>query len=212
LEKILQLPFSQYSFGGGSSSCTAISLYVMADLLQSLVLGSEYDNVERLSDVVVNSIQIYNSFSSNENKHFAVDELLSIFPETIKQIGNSFEGLLTERNAFENLFANVRNIAENNKYIGVIITKPPETVCVILPPKNSSGTNLFLMFDSHSRPQFQLENSSLLTAKLLDCMIQKLERIFTPLPIDSDEDFGAAENLAQMMYNMFEATVFQLKD
>lgn len=112
------------------------------------------------------------------------------------------------------------------KYIGLIITKPPETVCLLLPPieKTPAGSNTaaasssrYVFFDSHSRPQLGFYGSYLVASSRQEDIVRRLQSIFIPLPVDDVDEVGMDElgwnyiyNM-QMMYNMFEASVLQLR-
>jgi len=105
------------------------------------------------------------------------------------------------------------------KYIGLIITKPPETVCVLLPPMEATpaSSSRYVFFDSHSRPQLGFYGSYLVASTRQEDVVRRLQSIFIPLPVDDVDEVGMDElgwnyiyNM-QMMYNMFEASVLQLR-
>jgi hypothetical protein len=102
------------------------------------------------------------------------------------------------------MFQQARDRAAPGKYIGLVITKPPETVCVLLPPRGAQAGAKFIFFDSHSRPQFGISGSYVVVCDDERAVVNRLSSIFTPLPSEGDED-----NYMLMMYNMFEATAFQ---
>lgn len=171
--------------------------------------------------------------------------------------GGIIQGMLTDLNCFRNLFDTARSHAEAGngimltqrtsciiiiiilliaiinhvmagKYIGLIITKPPETVCLLLPPIETiettpAGTNTtasssrYVFFDSHSRPQLGFYGSYLVASSRQEDIVRRLQSIFIPLPVDDVDEVGMDElgwnyiyNM-QMMYNMFEASVLQLR-
>lgn len=166
--------------------------------------------------------------------------------------GGIIQGMLTDLNCFPNLFDKARSHAEAGngiiltqyascsiiillittinhviagKYIGLIITKPPETVCLLLPPIETTpaGSNTvasssrYVFFDSHSRPQLGFYGSYLVSSSRQEDIVKRLQSVFIPLPVDDVDEVGMDElgwnyiyNM-QMMYNMFEASVLQLR-
>jgi hypothetical protein len=140
----------------------------------------------------------------------SVDEYLSKVPtisESMIRLNEPNQLLLTDTNCFSTLFEKSYEVAASKGYtsscIAVIITKPPETICVFLPPKTGSMDNKwFYLFDSHSRPHQGLEGSYLVKSSSLNTIIDRLQNLFPPLPSDSND------NYLTWMYNTFEGVSF----
>jgi len=87
--------------------------------------------------------------------------------------------------------------------------------------QNNHNTNVdcqYAFFDSHSRPQLGFTGSYLVVSKSQEDIVRRLQSIFIHIPVDDVDEVGMDElgwnyiyNM-QMMYNMFEASVFQLKN
>ena len=95
-----------------------------------------------------------------------------------------------------------------DRHIGVVITKPPETICLILPPL-SSPAGKWLLFDSHSRPHLGLDNSYLVIADDEGTILRRLDELFPPFALDQDDPDALQ---IQLMYNTFESYFFQRKN
>ncbi|KAL7524021.1 hypothetical protein ACHAXR_000407 [Thalassiosira sp. AJA248-18] len=92
-------------------------------------------------------------------------------------------------------------------YIAVVITKPPETVLVLLPPQTQSSSSSYVLIDSHPRPQ-QISphcptGSYALFHPTLASLVATIEQIF---PVT--ELINVPEMMATM-YNSFDAYSFQ---
>jgi hypothetical protein len=118
--------------------------------------------------------------------------------------------------AFVSLFADCRRAytdaitsTDNGTYIAIVITKPPETVTVILPLV--PGNNLpCALFDSHSRPQLGLTGAYLVTSAAERDIVHRLEMIF-PAPTGEGFGEGFGGGLMEEMYNTIEGTVVHIK-
>jgi hypothetical protein len=209
-DMFVPLSVSQYSFSGhGSSACTAIAASMMKYLLEQLSSGG-VDLFKILSPPLLNNIVIegvekyYRMFS---NQHLAIDELGPEYFDTLKMVGAGVvQGLITDPNAFQNLFDNARQESEDGRPIGIAITKPPETVCVVLPPKDVISGGLYFFFDSHSRPQDGMECAYIVMFRTEQNLIIRLKQLFPSFSFDG----GDAGHYGDM-YNMFEGTIFQTK-
>ena len=220
-DTVIPLSISQYTFSeAGSSACTAIAGSVLKLLLEQLEEGFLVTNKETLCSAVFSGVQYYQSLPPAQHSHLSVDELgpLMITLESSDAVfGGPIQGMLSSHRSFEELFDQARSRATSTgKYIGIIITKPPETVCVILPPSDAAAggsvqnEGKFIFFDSHSRPQLGYSGSYMVVSSTQAGIIQRLRAIFPPLPIE----FGAAggqNDYMQLMYNMFEGAVFQCR-
>jgi hypothetical protein len=83
--------------------------------------------------------------------------------------------------------------------VAVVLTKPPETVCLCLPPEGGFGR--FVLFDSHPRPG--LPNAYAVECGSVGELLARVREVFPPLP---PEGGGEEALMAVMMYNMFEGT------
>lgn len=205
---LISLGVSQYTFGeSGASACTVIAGTMLKLLLQRLQDGVLLTDVTELSGAVWSGVAHFQSLPPGMRKHLAIDELGPYMTETLHSKA-ALQGLLSTRNHFEDLFAQARASSDDKHHIGIVITKPPETVCVILPPTNCpTETRKFIMFDSHSRPQLGLSGSYLYISDDQLEIVRRLDGLFPPLPMEG----GGAADYMQQMYNMFEGSVFQLK-
>ena len=97
--------------------------------------------------------------------------------------------------------------------VGIVITKPPESVCVVLPPPMPApgrSQYRFLLFDSHGRPE-QLGVEGGYLAEELDAagLAVRLRRLFVPLPPDPGARGGDDGGAGAWMFDAFDAAVFQ---
>lgn len=213
-DQLVRLNISQYTFQDmGSSACTVIASSMLQYLLvelhrQSDVAFQQSLHPDRLANVISEGVAKFHTISGGraDIQHLAVDELGPAFFTDVKQSGlGFFQGLLTDATAFESLVHEAQSMAEPDKYIGIVITKPPESVMIIIPPANREGGH-YIFFDSHSRPQDGLQGSYLIRSTSKDRIIRQLKHVFPAF------DPSLLEGDAMgMMYNMFEGTIFQMK-
>jgi len=205
---LISLGVSQYTFGeSGASACTVIAGTMLKMLLERLRAGVLPTDVTELSEAVWSGVAHYQSLPPAMRNHLAIDELGPYMTETL-DCKAALQGLLSTRNHFEDLFAQARVSSGDSKHIGIVITKPPETVCVILPPANCSpATRKYILFDSHSRPQLGLSGSYMFVSDDQREIVRRLDGLFPPLPMER----GGTADYMQEMYNMFEGSVFQYK-
>jgi hypothetical protein len=208
--QIISLSISQYSFAeAGSSACTVIAASMVDFLLAALQSGvnPQSFSAEQLSDIVIEGVTKYSQIPHHGVQHLSVDELDSGFFVSVLPVpGGLLQGLLDEEQAFQRLFQQAQSIGDQAKFTGLILTKPPETICIILPPANDGSHGPYILFDSHSRPQDGLDGSYMFVATGKQSLINRLKHIFP--------SFGSSVfdgGFMASMYNMFEATVFQSK-
>jgi hypothetical protein len=201
------LEVSQYTFSdAGASACTAIAASVAQFILPKLKSGLFQDvfNPENLTECIYLGVGKFSELNSGALNHVAVDELGNAFFDQIHTEGEVFQGLITVPGAFQSLFEEAENRCPKGQYIGVIVTKPPETVCLIIPSRRSSSSSeqKYFLFDSHSRPEQGINGSYLVVSNSRESIISRLERLFPTLDgMDSDDTFS-------YMYNMFEGNFF----
>ena len=210
-DHVTELNISQYSFGeSGISACTVIACSVVKLFLGKFKSSDNtIPSVSELTTAVEEGITCYRTLPTATRSHLSVDELGSFMSGTVQTIGDSpIQGLLTTPNHFQDMFAQARSRADPDQYIAIVITKPPETVCVILPPANlSSEQGKYIFFDSHSRPQLGFSGSYMVECGDERGLISRLQAVFTPLVLEGGG--VGQEEYMQLMYNMFEGTVFQ---
>ena len=227
-ERVVVLGISQYTFSDmGASACTSISVAAMMALLEHYDRDDQRDMIseEQLSNSVICGVMSHSGAG-----HASVEELLLLSPELNSKLTKlvnqenklPLQGLLTQRTPFESLLDKVATLNQNrHKSVGVIITKPPETVVVILSAADNGEENgenrrrsHYALFDSHSRPQLGIEGSYLVESNERAEIINRLHDIF-PL----QQSFGSEVDSSMMdenesfmteMYATFEGSAFQL--
>ena len=225
---IVQSDISQYSNPlVGRSACTAIAL----TLAYNCNINSQHASPESvidstlLSKSINDGIHLYSELCTNNSsgvEHSSVEDILAassgrdnVIISSLKLLSNSpRQGLLSNSSSnqmgLESLLTQCQ-LDSSDSYIAVIITKPPETILVILPNQHAAtNTNAkFILIDSHPRPQ-QLAphfptGSYALFHPTLSSLVSSLKEIF---PITELGD-GIPE-LMQMMYNSFDVYPFEL--
>jgi hypothetical protein len=220
-ETITVLEISQYTFADmGSSACTAISCAALAALLERLDKNVVINDPVFLSDAIISGVMEYSSVSQFSNvEHMSVEDLWGLSPDMktkITKVGESFQGLLTDENVFEKLITKVKEVALSfsaleGKHLGILLTKPPETVTIIIPPVTTvlGNSSKYAFFDSHSRPEYGIDGSYLVTSSTVDTILNRLNTIF---PVNNEFDLdGEVDSYMKMLYTTFEATIFQSK-
>jgi hypothetical protein len=183
-----------------------IAITAVKLLLDRLSSGFEIRDVDSLSSALFMGIERFNDIPSGARQHLAVDELSPTVLSGLISQGAPIQGLVSNSNAFSDLFAEARTYGNSEKFTGIVITKTPETVCVVIPPttgKHTGGT--YAMFDSHSRPSYGYDGAYLVTTDREADLVGHLKRLFPSIAFERDADLG------QLQYNMFEASVFQLE-
>ncbi len=217
---VLQLEISQYTFSdAGSSACTAIALSAMASVVTMLDSGNAIDfSSDRfriaLSDSICNGVSQFSTTTVSRDRHASVEEIGTTMVADFKSVTDvPVQGMLSDAGCFASTFATVRTKAVDlRKYIGIVITKPPETVCVVIPPVSApAGEDTFVFFDSHSRPELGFDGCYLVSSHHEQEIIDRLNTIFPAFAGFSGAEGGGDEDhdLAEAMYNMFDATAFQ---
>lgn len=218
-ESVMCFDISQYTFAEvGASACTAICLSVSFRLLSILREDNQLISKISITDAIFDGINslIAADSPSHLARHLSVDELFFMIPPDVIVLNETSpaQGLLTNsQEAFLSVFEQARSLSTHHSSIAIIITKPPETVSVILPSRPSSTSRCYL-FDPHSRPQLGLSGSYLRTSTEESDIVRHLVELFPALPSDDyDGNWvgeGAEQNFGAAMYNMFECTFLQL--
>lgn len=209
------MDLSQYTFSDvGSSACTAIAASVLKLLLLQVERGCLVIDKNNLTDAVFAGVSYFHSLHKVD--HLSMDEVGPIMNDTLRHlVDNSgsgvIQGMISDSSPFDSLFNKARDLADPRKYIGIVITKPPETVCVVLPPSNNRDLQgYYMLFDSHSRPQFGFSGSYLVASPNKLDVIQRLQALFPPFPAEENAIVNEQDYM-HLMYNMFEGSIFQLK-
>lgn len=173
---------------------------------------SEFSDIDRqgcedlMTHAILEGITSYSNLGmqaagSSSTEHLSVEECFALMPSlssTVQQIG-WIQGILSAKNSLESVFEYARKSAREENgpnYIGIVITKPPETLCIFLP----LGEGKFYMFDSHSRPQMGIDGSYLVATRSAALLADRLHTIF---PVQRE--------LVGSMYDMFEASLYICK-
>lgn len=208
-----QTSMSQYSLPNGRSACTFIALNATSTIL-SYLQGSEMNLKAFLTDVELQSIllrgcDIYNDTwnTTQEIEHSSVEEVLkkiSSFDVNILN-GNIMQGILSHdvdsplgmRSILQQCQRDARNSKQD--FICVVLTKSPETVCVILPSQAAQKENAYVLVDSHPRPSLSTNGMYARFHNSLDSLVGDLVTIF-PV-VDLGNDVG---EMMAAMYNSFD--------
>jgi hypothetical protein len=210
-EQLTILKISQYSFPNGRSACTAIATITLADILRRLDEGespSIIHNETKLSEYLIqgaNEYESVRSYSTSQVEHLSVDEFFALTESlwTKLRAVSSTQANLKERNALSKLFDSAVVSGDSTKHIGIILTKPPETMFVILPPSRQPN-GIYYLFDSHSRPSLGIDGAYLFSSSNLQDIVERCNLLFPVV------DFDDGESLMQEdMYNSIEANSFQ---
>jgi len=220
---------SQYSFEGGRSACTAVALEAALTLLGAAATGTtgaaDDGTSLDLSEVVQRGVATYMELALAQGgiEHTSCDEVLSLVPRLSSQLrvlgGGStvLQALTTDPACYASLVAQARALPGVNaaQPIGLVVTKPPETILVVAPPTTIQGQRggQWLLLDSHSRPHLVTsdglgcDGAFLLAASDLNRLVEGgLRHVFPPV------DMGGGDDMAMMeaMYNAVEVTAVQL--
>jgi hypothetical protein len=198
---ILTCPISQYSVENGRSACTCIALAAATQFLKNPNVNSEF--LQNMIQQGVDSYQILSSVSAVE--HLSAEEVLQkdqgqLFP--LKSLGGGIrQGILSnDRNhplGLESLLQGIRQ-EETKEWMVVLITKPPETVLVCLPPDSLSPSSYWLI-DSHPRSHLGAESAYAKLHDSLSSLVLSLEAIFPCTELGPD-----IPEMMAMMYNSFD--------
>ena len=203
------LDISQYLFSQvDTSACTTIACSALPQLLESLD-ENQLLNKEKLSAMLIEGIEHHRHVTSVLGlEHVSVEEVVELLPSltsSLSSINITSQRSLTSPDCFEKLVQEaIDSCPDINRHIGVIVTKPPETVALII---NPAPTGRQLLFDSHSRPQLGLEGAYLLSSDLMG-IVSHLKQLF---PAPSGQNIQSM-SLMEEMYYSFEANAYQRKN
>ena len=205
-----QCNISQYTFGGngGESACTIISVLAAHEFLQAL-----HETVRGISNMTTRfESVIARGAALSSPAHLSAEEVLQspmFMPECkahLQVCGLVLQGLITLPNAFASLINAARESSDTGAYAALVITKPPESVCLLIPPTAAGAqTDLnYYLLDSHSRPQLGLEMAYIVMSTKENIICERLASMFLPFLDDLDE-------MQALMYNSMDGTVLQYK-
>jgi hypothetical protein len=180
--------------------------------LHSVLRGSrKSDGVEHSSvDELLHACESYSMNVDDgddlNNNYNASKNILS----TLQQIGEPHQGIIS--NSSDHLLGleAILNLCQDRQsYIAVVITKPPETVLVLLPPRVSSSSS-YILLDSHPRSQLSPHcpaGSYALIHPTLTGLVASLKQIFPVTDLGDD-----VPEMMSMMYNSFECIKFKRRE
>lgn len=217
-DNLVELDISQYTDGIGISACTPISCSVGLALLRLLKLRATNEVllcIDELRDALLNGVLYYNSINHFDGgaKHVSFDDVfecpeIDFFSSISKTSSYPRQGTLpNDHRGFVPFLEDIRRLGRNDEFTALVFTKPPETICIIVPPLSRPDEN-YLLFDSHSRPQFGISNSYLVCLPTVDDVALKMMLMFPPLPPD---DGFASEGFYATLHDTYEGNPFQLK-
>jgi hypothetical protein len=160
---MIQAPISQYSLPDGRSACTCIALETASSLLHHLKINTAADirqllTANRLQSMLLAGSDFYNSLkrtgcgsSDDDVQHLSPEEVLSFLHENeelnLLKLGNVRlmdggvrQGILTSGGmgdgplGLKAVIQGCQSNQEQGQWICVVMTKTPETVCIMLPP------------------------------------------------------------------------------
>jgi hypothetical protein len=211
-DRVIPLEFSQYNMVDGSTSaCTSIAYSFVATGLELLGAGEDFENTQVLTEVMLEGVAMYDEIKQTSPSladHLAVEDVIAKNKKhTSVQLVHGPEQACTNSDiAFETFLRSVYSkVSNKTRPVGIVITKPPESVAVILPSAeaHSSGRGGgYYLFDSHSRLQQGLSGAYLVESRTIEALAQRLNLTF-PF-VDSSGD-----DTMDLMYNCFDASVFQ---
>mmetsp|Transcript_9071 Transcript_9071/g.11800 ORF Transcript_9071/g.11800 Transcript_9071/m.11800 type:complete len:293 (-) Transcript_9071:404-1282(-) len=219
-ETLTQCEMSQYTLDCGQSACTPIACQAAVEILSRLKAAQKkresfQPNTEIITEILLSGVQAYQmTMAGRSVEHSSVEEALQLIPglmDNFQSIGDepmpTLQGLTSNPQGFSEIFQQVYSLEgmPETAHIAVIITKPPETVLVILPPR-SQADGVHYIFDSHSRPSMGLDGAYLYSVADISGLERRLKQLF---PFQ-DLGFGG-DDMASIMYNSFDATPLLLK-
>ena len=209
LRNVLQLPVSQYDIGG-SSSCTSIACSVTCAILRKLSLDENIESSDWLVENVFlgnqkHQLRLQLSKSLYTIEHTSIEEYFT---------GNVEDGIVTvnevplQQMIHSQVFSDMIGEATRELYgrdmksIGVIFTKPPESAAVIIYKREQSL--IYYFFDSHSRPQFDIQGAYLYRTQDPQELASYLSKLFSVADLKSASNPYVNVNVEEMMYNTVE--------
>jgi len=223
---VVQTALSQYDIPNGRSACTCVALHIASEFLSSIAPPS-YNNdpnddpVQRLltpsflETKLRSGVHLYDSHShSFHSEHLSAEEILSKFPRSafhVQSTGGIRQGIVTPPSppssphplGFHSTLTACHHDADRTRWTAVVVTKPPESVCVLLPPAGGAGG--FVLIDSHSRPQLGRDGCYAEVHGSMEGLVGSLVGLFPAVDFRGQ---GVGEAMAGM-YNSFDVYSLQ---
>lgn len=193
---------SQYSVENGRSACTCIALMGAALLLLSGETSVSSELLENMIDMGVAAYQQL-PVSGTNVEHLSAEEVLQSkaieeFRLLVLMEGGVRQGVLSgQANHPLGLGAILQECLSPDTWVAALITKPPETVVVLLPPR-SQASGEYILLDSHPRPGLSHGSYARIHASLED-LVQSLQAIYPVTELGND-----IPEMMAMMYNSFD--------
>ena len=190
---------SQYSVNHGRSACTCIALMGAALFLQS---NQKTVTSELLNSMVHQGVETYQQLPvSGEVEHLSPEEVLQ------QHIVEEFKPLSLQGGVRQGYLCGQENhplglhallhacqVDASQQWVAVLITKPPETVVVLLPPTPAGE---YILLDSHPRPGLDTAYARIHSS--LQDLVQSLEAIYPVTDLGPD-----VPEIMAAMYNSFD--------
>jgi hypothetical protein len=193
---------SQYRVENGRSACTCIALMGAALFLSSGETSISSELLENMIDMGATAYQQL-PVSGTNVEHLSAEEVLQSkaideFKSLVLMEGGVRQGVLSgQPNHPLGFGAILQECLSPDTWVAALITKPPETVVVLLPPRSqASGEYIFL--DSHPRPGLSHGSYARIHASLED-LVQSLQAIYPVTELGND-----IPEMMAMMYNSFD--------
>ena len=115
-------------------------------LLPRLNSSLDFSSISKseITDCLIGGIEGYNAFQARNFsgiEHLSTEEFFAATPSLHEKLhiaqSQPIQKVITHKTAFQDIFAEARAVipeSRTNKYLGIILTKPPETVVVFIPP------------------------------------------------------------------------------
>lgn len=201
---------SQFSFPHGASACTCIALSAAVSVLTELERVDSRNDDDAvmvvtpalLRRVLTTGVETYASLPTSSVEHRSVEEVLSCASShRLTAVGGVRRGVLGSPTlGLRTLLAQCH--ANADRWTAVVVTKPPETVVVFLPPRANAS---WLLVDSHPRPHLGAHGAYATVCPDLTSLINALEAVFPTTELGDDVGDVLAE-----LYNSFDLSTFQL--
>jgi UBA/TS-N domain len=210
---------SQYQVENGKSACTFMALSAARSFLQQP--PSHVDNetamANFLDEMVLHGSLLYQQWmlqqqalsqtsqQQQQQQHTSPEEALQsgYFDDLCLREGGIRQGTLWPRHNWHALLTECQSTTD---WVCVVITKPPETVLVCLPPLSLSdketSLHCYYLMDSHPRPTLGNNNNAAYARchETLEQLIASLQILFPAVPLDGDE-YG---EVMAALYNSFD--------
>lgn len=216
--KVVTTDTSQYSIPNGRSACTAFALHTVSKVLPRL----ENENIENvvtsdeLNTLLFAGVSLYNTLQSQMTsnvEHSSAEELLLLLPDQagLRLIGGVRQGILTGGPreggpmGFKAILESCRSECDRSKWMGAVITKSPESICIFLPPQNEAElAKSNVIIDSHPRPSLNIGGCNGSFYSTLEALVSGLSERFPAVDLGSD-----VPEMMAAMYNSFDVYAFQ---